>query len=179
MKLWLSMMCLILAVPACGGSPEAPIRAASPAPTLSDGTVVSGCAMRVRDELETGVGDRVVRVGPSAFVAFGLHVPRGARPGAVSNFKVMVELRPDAKVTVSLPTEAQQFALLFDRGRTRTDNAFTLADGARTVRFQTCPGRPTTFVGAVATTGPTQAPLDVTVEGQPARRITLTAFARP
>jgi hypothetical protein len=149
----------------------------SPAPTAMDGTVISGCAARVRDELEEGLAVRAVRVGPAAFVSFSIHEPRGSRPGAVSNFKVMVELRPDARVTVSLAPEAgEQMSLLFDRGRLREDNAYTRADGAPTVRFETCAGRPTTFVGAVVTAGPTVAPLDVTVEGGgPRRRIQLAA----
>jgi len=161
------------------GSSGVTVPTVSPAPTNSDGTVVSGCAMRVRDELEEGLSSRAVRVGPVAFVTSGIHEPREPRLGAVRNFKVMVELRPGARVTVSLPPDAaKQLSLLFDRGRIRSDNAYALADGARTVRFETCPGRPTTFVGAVATAGPTMVPLDVTIEGGgPARRIQL--IARP
>jgi hypothetical protein len=96
----------------------------------------------------------------------------------VSNFKVMVELRPDARVLVSLAPEARpRMSLLFDRGRIREDNAYTLADGAQAVRFESCAGRPTTFVGAIATAGPTTALLDVTVDGGPPRRIQLAARA--
>jgi hypothetical protein len=179
---------LLAATAACDGLPlggassasgrsEVARAPASPAPTASDGTVISGCAMRVRDELEAGLASRAVRVGPAAFVSSGIHHPDRPRPGAVGNFKVMVELRPDVRVTVSLaPQATTQMSLLFDRGRLRGDNAYTLADGARTVRFETCTGRPTTFVGAVATAGPTVAPLDVTVEGGgPTRRIQLAA----
>lgn len=164
---------LVLLASACGAPPDQP-PPVSPAPTAADGTVVSGCPMRVRDEFEQGLRPRALRVGPAAFVTFGIHEPLAPRPGAVNNFKVMVEIRPDAKVTAALPKEAtHQAALLFDRGRTRDDNAYTLTDGTHTVQFETCPGKPTTFVGAIATTGPTQVPLDITVDGDPPQRITL------
>lgn len=158
---------------ACEGSSAVRTSGAT-VPIASDGALVSGCAMRVRDELEPGLGSRAVRVGPAAFVPFRVNPPREPRAGAVGNFKVMVELRPGARVTIRLPSETTgQLSLLFDRGRTRKDNAYTLAEGTRAVRFETCPGKPTTFVGAIATAGATKAPLDVTVEGHPTQRIEL------
>ncbi len=119
---------LLAATAACDGLPlggassasgrsEVARPPASPAPTASDGTVISGCAMRVRDELEAGLASRAVRVGPAVFVSSGIHQPDRPRPGAVGNFKVMVELRPDVRVTVSLaPQATTQMSLLFDRG---------------------------------------------------------------
>lgn len=173
-------LAILAAVVAGACSSQAPetgtARSVSPAPTISGGTVVSGCAMRVRDELEPGLEDRAVRAGPASFVTYRINPPRGSRPGALGNFKVMVELRPGARVTVSLPEASTgRLSLLFDRGRLRNDNAYTLADGSRRVRFETCPGKPTTFVGAVITTGGGRAPLDVAVEGGPSYRIELVA----
>ncbi|RSM79333.1 hypothetical protein DMH04_31775 [Kibdelosporangium aridum] len=148
------------------------VPSAQPAPRQADGTVVSGCAMRVRDTFEPGLSGRAVAVGPIAFVTFGVHEPRAPREGALGNFKVQIQLDADQKATVKLATAAA--ALLFDRSVLRDDNAYLLTEGAAQVRFETCPGTTTTFVGAVITTGPTEIPVDVTAGGE-TRRIQLSA----
>jgi hypothetical protein len=133
---------------------------------------IERCGDAVQTELDPGLESRTVIAGPVAIVPSRVSpVSEGTSPAR--NFKMSVRL--EAKADATLHTKTPGTTLLFDRERARRDNVYSLADGAKRVRFTGCPDRSAVFVGTVLTTGPRTVDVGVTAGGLQTN-VTLTAL---
>jgi hypothetical protein len=160
---WITITVLagLVAAGACAPADQAGAsRAAKPHPAQV-------CENALQSEFDAGLESRTVVAGPVSMVAS----PRVAAPASspARNFKLQIRLEPGADAT--LRTKTRGTTLMFDRTNLPADDVYRLRDGAKRVRFSSCPDRPAVFFGAVLTTGPRTVDLEVASGGKrvPAR----------
>jgi hypothetical protein len=122
------------------------------------------CENALQSEIDAGLESRTVVAGPASMVASPrlAPVPSGSSPARY--FKLQIRLEPGADATVR--TKTRGTALMFDRSNIRADDIYRLRDGAKRVRFTSCPDRPAVFFGVVLTTGPRTVDLEVASGGK-------------
>jgi hypothetical protein len=161
---WITITVLagLVAAGACTPDQASASRAAKPHPAQV-------CENALQSEFDAGLESRTVVAGPASMVAFPRlnTVPSGSSPARY--FKLQIRLEPGTDATVR--TKTRRTALMFDRTDIHPDEIYRLRDGAKRVRFSSCPDRPAVFVGSVLTTGPRIVDLEVASGGKrfPAR----------
>jgi hypothetical protein len=161
---WITITVLagLVAAGACAPDEAGASRAAKPHPAQV-------CENALQSEFDAGLESRTVVAGPASMVAFPRlnTVPSGSSPARY--FKLQIRLDPGTDAVVR--TKTRGTALMFDRGNIHADEVYRLRDGAKRVRFASCPDRPAVFVGSVLTTGPRTVDLEVESDGKrtPAR----------
>jgi hypothetical protein len=158
-----------------GGSSSREPTAATEAPP---GTTTVGCRTGDFPAASTFT-DRDLVVGAAAIIGFenAIDEPDASfrpRHGRDQLWKLPVVLRPDARLTLSIPREAAQHVRLSYRPSTRA--ATKVSDGDRALLFEGCPsgvsgGANTGWSGGFIVDGPRcRVPVDVSVDAAPPRR---------
>jgi hypothetical protein len=121
------------------------------------------CENALQSEIDAGLESRTVVAGPASMVASPRLAPAPASSPA-RYFKLQIRLEPGTDATVR--TKTRGTALTFDRSNIAPDDVYRLRDGAKRVRFSSCPDRPAVFFGAVLTTGSRTVDLEVASGGK-------------